>query len=120
MAHATNARDNMGPMPEPAGGTPSAIGEGKPRRKSAKEIAEEAFLAELGRAARYLVVRNGYIVAAFADEDDALMFEAEMADVDRSRPNEADGTTCEVLDRRGRRLGGYWISGGKVMAYLRA
>lgn len=97
----------------------SVNGESRPRRKSARELAEEAFVSELNRAARYLVTHNGYIVAAFADEDDALMFEGEMADVDSARGAEADGTTCEVLDRRGRRLGGYWISGSRVMTYLR-
>jgi hypothetical protein len=97
----------------------SVNGESRPRRKSPKELAEEAFLAELGRAARFLVTRNGYIVAAFANEDDALMFEGELADVDLAQGEKAEGTTCEVLDRRGRRLGGYWISGSRIMAYVR-
>lgn len=97
----------------------SVNGENRPRRKSAKEVAEEAFRAELSRAARYLVTRNGYIVAAFADEDDALMFEAELADIDGAQAHESDGMTCEVIDRKGRRLGGYWVAGGKVMSYIR-
>lgn len=91
----------------------------RPRRKSAREIAEDSFKAELSRAARYLVTKDGYIVAAFADQDDAIMFESELADVDKARGNLSEGTTCEVLDRRGRRLAGYWVSGGRIMSYLR-
>ena len=114
--HQQSTRRNIRPKTD---GEFSVNGETRPRRKTAREVAEESFMAELGRAARYLVTRNGYIVAAFVDEDDALMFEAEMADVDRARGAEADGTTCEVLDRRGSRIGGYWVSGTRIMAYLR-
>ena len=70
------------------------------------------------RAARYLVTYDGTIIATFAREEDAFLLESELADLDR-----AHGTTngrCEVLERRtGRRLGGYLLTGGKMLVFLR-
>ena len=87
-------------------------GEARGRRYSA----HDAFLAELDRSARFLVTHNGYVVAAFADCDDALMFEGDLAEIDGARGTE--GARCEVMDRKGRRIGGYWVSGGRTMSYL--
>lgn len=78
--------------------------------------AHDAFLAELDRSARFLVTHNGYVVAAFADCDDALMFEGDLAEIDGARGTE--GASCEVVDRKGRRIGGYWVSRGRTMSYL--
>lgn len=86
------------------------------RISKALRSAEEEFVKQLAVSARYLVTHNGYIVAAFANVDDALMFEGDLADVDAARMEA--GATCEVLDRKGRRHGGYFVTGTKVVSYL--
>ena len=91
---------------------------GKRRGEKNKKSATEELLAELiDRSARYLVIYEGAVLATFANEDDALLFEAELADLDRAHGTQS--ATCEVLDRRGRRAGGYLITAGSLCTFLR-
>ena len=86
--------------------------------KEAERRAQEQALSELiDRSAKYLVLYDGHIIATFTREDDALLFEAELADLDRAHG--VDGAECAVLDRRGRRVGGYMICSGSMYAFLR-
>ena len=91
----------------------------KKRRESTGASKKSGFsLAEaVGRSARYLVTYNDRTLAAFAREDDALLFEAELADLDRARGITA--ARCEVLDRKGRRVGGFVITAGRMLAFVR-
>lgn len=68
-----------------------------PERESHKERAGHELTEAIDRAARYLVTRDGRIVAAFGSEEDALLFESELADLDRARG--AKSGWCEVFDR---------------------
>ena len=93
-------------------------------KKTAREIREaqaavrEKAMSELvGSFASYLVTHDGYIVATFAREDDALLFEAELAELDLEQG--VRNAKCEVLDRRGRRAGGYLITAGRLCTFLR-
>lgn len=86
--------------------------------REAQRAAREKAMSELvGSFASYLVTRDGYVVATFAREDDALLFEAELADLDRAHGTQH--AKCEVLDREGRRVGGYLITAGRLCAFLR-
>ena len=67
-------------------------------------------------SARYFVERDGMLLASFAREDDALLFEGELADLDVARG--ITSATCEVRDRHGRYRGGYLISGGRLVAFV--
>ena len=64
----------------------------------------------------FLVVRNGRIIATFLNEDDALLFESELADLDVTHG--ATNVTCEVRSRGGRRVGGYLLAGGKIVTFV--
>ena len=64
----------------------------------------------------FLVVRNGRIIATFLNEDDALLFESELADLDVAHG--ATNVTCEVRSRGGRRVGGYLLAGGKIVTFV--
>ena len=91
---------------------------GQRRGEKDKRSATEELVAELiDRSARYLVIYEGAVLATFANEDDALLFEAELADLDRAHGTQS--ATCEVLDRRGRRAGGYLITAGHLCTFLR-
>jgi hypothetical protein len=86
----------------------------EPARRSEGDVLSAA----IERAARYLVTYDGAIVAAFAREEDAFLLESELADLDRAHGT-AQGK-CEVLARKsGQRLGGYLITGGKILVFLR-
>ena len=78
---------------------------------------EDRLAVAVERSARYLVTHNGRLLASFAEADDALLFEAELADLDRSHG--VSSALCEVRDRRGSRLGGYLVSAGKLLTFLR-
>ena len=95
------------------GGIFMSIKATKSYRAAAKALAEA-----IDRTARYLVTYDGAIIATFAHEEDAFLLESELADLDR-----AHGTTsgkCEVLERKtGRRLGGYLLTSGKILVFLR-
>ena len=67
-------------------------------------------------AAHWLVVRNGALVATFFRADDAMLFEATLADLDLARA--ADGARCEVRGLDGRLLGGYAITAGRMLAMV--
>ena len=88
------------------------------RPKSSRNRPIDPLAAAIERAARYLVTYDGTIIATFTREEDAFLLESELADLDR-----AHGVTtgkCEVLERRtGRRLGGYLLTGGKMLVFLR-
>ncbi len=86
--------------------------EAKRRKAQAKAALERAVVS----CARFLVVYDGNLIASFAREDDALLYEAELADLDRG--NGVEAALCEVLDRAGRRVGGYFITAGKMVAFL--
>lgn len=100
------------PVPEP-----HALSE-KEQKDADAEVAEHALSLEVDRGARYLVYRNGLLLASFLREDDALLFEAELAELDVAR--HVDGATCEVRDRgRALRAGGYVLAGGRLTSFLR-
>ena len=83
------------------------------RRKTRQDIAEQ-----VDRSARYLVTYDRRIIATFLRQEDAFLLESELADLDRER-GDASGT-CVVLDRvTGERLGGYMVTNGKMLVFLR-
>lgn len=98
-----------------AGTTWDAVS-GKAKAKAPDPI-EEVVKAALRGAAKYLVAYNGSIVATFAHEDDALLFESELADIDEAHG--VRNARCEVLDRKGRRVGGYFITAGTLSVFLK-
>ena len=77
----------------------------------------QALTAAIDRSARFLVTYDEKIIATFAREEDAFLLEGELADLDRAHGVAAG--SCEVLDRKGRRLGGYMLTGGKMLVFLR-
>ena len=83
----------------------------------AQRTAANYLLSLIDRSACYLVTRNGCLLATFANLDDALLFEAELADLDRAH-GEA-GVLCEVRDRQGQRMGGYLLTPEKMLNFLR-
>lgn len=88
------------------------------RHQTEREQMVQLLKDAIDGSARYLLIRDGRIVATFSDEDDAFLLESELADLDRAR-----GVTsgrCEVIDRRsGHRLGGYLMAGDKALTFLR-
>lgn len=79
---------------------------------------ERELADQVDRSARYLVTYNRRIIATFLREEDAFLLEAELADIDRK--GEATTGTCVVLDRKtGDRLGGYMITNGKMLVFVR-
>lgn len=64
-------------------------------------------------SARFLVLRDGRLVAACVDEDDALLLEGEFAELDRT----TDGASCVVRTRAGKCIAGYEVRGGKMLAF---
>lgn len=88
------------------------------RRESRKKAKDRGVSAAIDHAALYLVTYNGRLIASCVNEEDAFLLESELADLDRARDT-ATGK-CEVLERRtGKRLGGYLITGGKMLVFLR-
>ena len=88
------------------------------REESHEERAKRELAEAIDRASRYFVTRNGRIVAAFSNEEDAFLFESELADIDRARG--AKSGWCEVFDRRsGRRLGGYLMVPDRMIIFER-
>lgn len=85
----------------------------KPERSPQEQLLDSAIDA----SARFLVTHDGRLLATFVSEDDALLFEGELADIDRARG--VKSALCEVRDRKGRRLGGYVITAGRLCAFLR-
>lgn len=85
----------------------------EPAKRGSRARIDEA----VDRSAHYLVTYNGQLVASFLREDDALLFEAELADLDRAHGVES--ALCEVRSRRGQRLGGYLLTAGKLLSFLR-
>ena len=84
------------------------------REKSAQELLLDH---AIDASARFLVTHNGRLLATFVSEDDALLFEGELADIDRARGTQS--ALCEVRDRKGHRLGGYVITAGHCCVYVR-
>ena len=83
------------------------------RRKTRQDIAEQ-----VDRSARYLVTYDRRIIATFLRQEDAFLLESELADLDRA--NGTASGTCVVLDRvTGERLGGYMVTNGKMLVFLR-
>lgn len=90
----------------------------KEGRESRKKANDRGLSAAIDHAACFLVTYNGRIIATCASEDDAFLLESELADLDRARDTKSG--KCEVIERRtGRRLGGYLLSGGKMLVFLR-
>lgn len=86
--------------------------------RAVRECEDAFFSAAIDRSAHYVVTYNGQLVATFLNEDDALLFEAELADVDQAHG--ASQAKCEVLVRKsGQRVGGYLLTAGTMMAYVR-
>ena len=69
------------------------------------------------QSARYLVTHNGRLLASFVNVDDALLFEAELAELDRA--HDETSVICEVRDRRGHRMGGYLLAGTTFVNFIR-
>ena len=86
-------------------------------RKRVKSPEEQLLDGAIDTSARFLVTHNGRLLATFVSEDDALLFEGELADIDVARGT--DSALCEVRDRRGRLLGGYVITAGRLCAFVR-
>ena len=86
--------------------------------RAVRSLDDEVLSTAIDRSAHYVVTYNGQLVATFLNEDDALLFESELADLDR-----AHGVTtakCEVLVRRsGHRVGGFMVTAGRLFAFLR-
>lgn len=88
--------------------------------RKTKELARlsQELSGEVDRSARYLVTYDRRIIATFLREEDAFLLEAELADLDRERA--AKTGTCLVLDRKtGNHLGGYMMSNGKMLVFVR-
>ena len=81
--------------------------------KAERQAKEDALSELVDRMARYLVFYDGRIVATFASADDALLFEAELADLDRDHGVHC--VECKVFDRAGNLIGGYTITAGMMM-----
>jgi len=86
---------------------------GRPSRAASESVIAHA----VDRSARYLVIYNGQLIASFLREDDALLFEAELADLDRAHGVES--AKCEVRSWGGKRLGGYLLTAGKLLSFVR-
>ena len=99
------------------GRTMSAREAREAKRQAEREARRKALQDLVVRSASYLVTCDGYVVATFAHEDDALLFEAELADLDLAHG--VRNAHCEVLDRNGRRVGGYLITAGRLCTFLR-
>lgn len=97
-------------------GEPSiTVGE---RVESLQERMRRELTDAIYQSAHYLVTYDSRILATFAREEDAFLLEGELADMDRR--NGAEAGKCEVLDRMtGYRLGGYLITGGKMLVFVR-
>ena len=95
-----------------------AVTVAKEHEESQRELMERELKAAIERSARYLVTYDARIIATFAREEDAFLFEGELADLDRA--HRAESGRCEVIDRRsGHRLGGYLVAGGKILVFVR-
>ena len=78
----------------------------------------DTLAAAINHSSRYLVTYDGKIIATFEREEDAFLFESELADLDQA--HEVSTANCEVVERRtGKRLGGYLLSAGKLIVFLR-
>ena len=82
-------------------------------RNTEREAKERALSELIDSTARYLVFYDGRIVASFASEDDALLFEAELAELDRD--HNVRCVECRVFDRKGNLVGGYTITAGLMV-----
>ena len=85
--------------------------------RSSRTTSEGTIAHAVDRSARYLVIYNGQLIASFLREDDALLFEAELADLDRAHGVES--ARCEVRSWSGKRLGGYLLTAGKLLSFVR-
>ena len=87
------------------------------RKAALRKLQEQALSELIDRSAHFLVLYDGHIIATFSREDDAMLYEGELADLDRAHG--VQGAECAVLDRRGRRIGGYMITAGSMYAFVR-
>lgn len=95
-----------------------AVTVAKARVKSQRKGMDRELAAAIEQSARFLVTYDSRIIATFAREEDAFLLEGELADLDRAR--HAKSGHCEVLDRKsGHRLGGYLLTGGKMLVFVR-
>ena len=90
---------------------------GERQQQTRRDDSPAAIAAAIDRSAHYVVTYNGQLIASFLREDDALLFEAELADLDTAHGVES--ARCEVRSRRGERLAGYVITVGKQLCFLR-
>ena len=90
------------------------------KKSKAQERAERErnLTAAIERSMRYLVTYGGEIISGFANEEDAFLFEGELADLDVAHGTEC--AKCEVIERAtGERLGGYLLAGGALVVLLK-
>ena len=85
-------------------------------RKEEREAKERALSELIDSTARYVVFYDGRIVATFASADDALLYEGELADLDRDHGVRC--VECKVFDRKGKLIGGYAIMAGMMVNTL--
>ena len=89
-------------------------------RRTAKptDRRSDTLSAAINHNSNYLVTYDGKIIATFDREEDAFLFESELADLDKT--HDVSSGKCEVIERRtGKRLGGYLLAGGKMIVFLR-
>ena len=84
--------------------------------KAACVYAETPAPAKASVPSGYRVVKDGQLLATFVNADDALLFEGELAEIDKARG--VTSARCEVTDARGRRVGGYLITAGRMLAMV--
>ncbi len=83
-----------------------------------RERMKHELVEAVNRSVRYLVTYDRMVIATTLREEDAFLLESELAELDRERGTETG--TCEILDRlTGHRLGGYMLSNGKMLVFVR-
>ena len=85
-------------------------------RNAERKTKERALSELIDSMARYVVFYDGRIVATFASADDALLYEGELADLDRDHGVHC--VECKIFDRKGNLIGGYTITAGMMVSTL--
>ena len=102
-------------------GKETAVPEPSPRDTQSPQPAttrRDTLISAIDTCARYLITYDGKIISAFEREEDAFLFESELAELDQAHG--VMSATCEVIERKtGKRLGGYFIAGGKLVVFVR-
>ena len=98
-------------------GVPTVTIPGQSKRATELARANQELCDKVNQSARYLVTYDRRILASFLREEDAFLFEAELAELDQKQL--AKSGTCVVVDRMsGKRLGGYMMTNGKMLVFV--